>query len=353
MDSNLTLLCPSYERHQFLDRSFRFWGDRDDVCVLYADGSRSPLESTNFNALNQRYFHQPVSIQERVKNLLDQVQTPYVCMMCDDEFYIPSALQACIDFLDGNPDYVACMGRAVGFSRLNGEVVLRQQYPRLRDLNLSDSDALDRLENLFSSYVPAHSYAVTRTEVFRSAMQPALANDLDIFAVGELIHEFLVVTAGKSIVLPILYWLRSYEAPPIRNTGDLTLDPNMTFNHWWQDPNALTERKDFCQHLSDASSGSVNAVEVEQVFNCYVYHTYRQAAGRIGSLSYKLKQSLPEYLKKPLRALKARGGKLSNQFSNPAAKKNTALQELRDQGVMIDEDGLAECLASIRESWET
>ena len=351
MNSNLTLLCPSYERHEYLERSCRFWGDRGDVCVLYADGSQSPLATTSFNALNQRYFHQPVSFQERIKNLLGQVQTPYVCMMCDDEFYIPTALQACIDFLEGNPDYVACMGRAVGFSRLNGEVVLRQQYPRLRDLKLSDSGALNRLENHFSSYVCSHSYAVTRTEVFRSAMQPALANELDIFAIGELIHEFLVVAAGKSLVLPTLYWLRSHEAPPIRNTGDLSLDPSKRFSHWWQNEKASTEKKDFCQYLSDASCGLVNAVEVEQVLNCYVDHTYGRAAGKSSSLSYRLKQTLPESLKKPLRAVKARAGMLDNHLGNPAVQNKAALQELRDQGVMIDEDGLAECLASIKESW--
>lgn len=351
MTFNLTLLCPSFERHHYLERSCRFWGDRSDVFVLYADGSQSPLETAATNAPNLRYLHQPIGLKQRLLGLLDLVHTPYVCMMGDDEFYIPSSLQNCVEFLESHSDYVSCMGRAIGFSRLQDKIVLSPQYPRLRDRDLSDSGALNRLESHFSPYVPAHSYAVTRTEVFRAAMQPALANKLDVFAIGELIHEFLVVAAGKSIVLPVLYWLRSHEAPPLRNTGDLSLDPSKRFDHWWQNEKLIAEKKDFCQYLSEASCGSIDAVEVEQVFNFYVDRKYGQASGKSRSLSHRLKQTLPDSLKKPLRLVKARAGMLANHLGNPVVQSNAALQELRDQGVMIDDDGLAECHASIKESW--
>ena len=63
----------------------------------------------------------------------------------------------------------------------------------------------------FSAYCPAHCYAVTRSDDFKFIMTQALSFSYDIYAIIELIQEFLIVSRGKSIVLPILYWLRSHE----------------------------------------------------------------------------------------------------------------------------------------------
>ena len=67
-----------------------------------------------------------------------------------------------------------------------------------------------------------------------AAIKAALAVELDVYAIFELSTELLVLAAGKSTVLPALYWLRSFEVPPLRNTGDIALNPSKTFAHWWQ-----------------------------------------------------------------------------------------------------------------------
>lgn len=350
MSPDLTLICPTYNRRLYLERSAQFWRNRD-VNVIYADGSEAACSSPYLDSPNICYLHYPVSLHERLSAMVTLVKSPYVCMMGDDEFYIPSALQACVEYLESHADYVACMGRAISFSRLKDEVALCQQYPRLQNRDLSDNSATDRLEKHFSAYVPAHCYAVTRSEVFRSSMETALSIKHDVFALSELVEEFLVVAAGKSVVLPALHWLRSYEALPLRNTGDLTLDTSKNFDSWWQSLASIEEKSDFCMHLSSASSGIVDEGEVEHVIDCYVNHSYSRASSRIGSLWYSIKRSLPEALKKPLRSLRSLGTHIVNQFTNPAAQSKVALQELRDQGVMIDEDGLAQCLSSIKNSW--
>ena len=347
MNCKLTLICPSYERHHYLRRSFSFWGHRDDVYVIYADGSHSPLESPAMSAPNLRYLHHPVSIQERLLALCDQVSTPYVCLLGDDEFYIPSAMQSCVDFLECHSDYVACMGRAIGFSRLRGNIALSPQYPRLRNRDLSDSVALNRLESHFSSYVPAHCYAITKTDVFQAAMEAALSIELDILSIFELVEESIIAAAGKSIVLPVLYWLRSFEAPPIRNTGDLGLDTSKLFHDWWSSNEAEIEKRYLCRYLSKAASGNASESDFEIAFDCYYENTY----GQVNSFSSRLKRSLPSPLKSTLGMLRVRGQMFSNYLINPTATSNAAVQDLRDQGVVIDEDGLAECLASIRQSW--
>ena len=48
--------------------------------------------------------------------------------MGDDEYYIPSALDLCTDFLDKNLDYVSCMGRALGFAQIRSELIYFNDY---------------------------------------------------------------------------------------------------------------------------------------------------------------------------------------------------------------------------------
>lgn len=344
MAPKLTLICPTYQRHHYLERSCRFWGNRIELCVLYADGSEYSFPSANVQSENIQYFHQPVSIHQRLLNMLELVKTPYVCMLGDDEFYIPSSLNSCVEFLDTHSDYVACMGRAVGFSNRGGNAVFSCQYPKLHDRDLESELPFRRLIDHFSAYVPAHCYAVTRVDVFREAMTKALSCNLDIFAIFELIEEFIVVSNGKTCVLPELYWLRSHEAPPIRNTGDLSLDPSKSFNKWWvsEEPSAIAERLAFCDELALVTDCGLTHEEVESVFECYVKNTSRSQISlgrRIRSAIFKaIKSVAPTSFVDRINEVKF----LINN--------RDALQELRNQGVSIDETGLAECVAAIEAS---
>lgn len=348
MTPKLTLICPTYQRHHYLERSCRFWRDRSEVCVLYADGSNVPMESVSVDAKNIRYLHQSISIQKRLLNLLELVRTPYVCMMSDDEFYIPSSLSSCIDFLDSNSDYVACMGRALGFSRRDSTVSFTRQYPKLQHRNLVSDLPFCRLTDHFSEYVPAHCYAVTRVDVFREAMSKALNCKLDLYAIYELIEEFIVVSKGKTCVLPELYWLRSHEAPPVRNTGDLGLDPRKRINNWWlsEDPSIVTERLAFCDELALSTKGILKPADVASIFDCYVrtsYGDHRAFSRRILNVIVKgiVKVAPVSIIDKfrNIRSLRA------------SIKRIDPIQELCNQGVRIDEAGLAECVAAIEASW--
>lgn len=356
MLSRLTLICPTFRRHRFLERSALFWSSRPSVSVMYADGSKEPFSHACVHAQNIRYFHHRGTIQERLQLLLDQVQTPYVCLMGDDEFYIPSALQACVEFLDGHSDYVACMGRAIGFSVANNQVNFCGQYPLLQDRDLDSAFPFERLLNHFSSYVPSHSYAVTRTDVFRHAMLSALVNQIDIFSIGELIYEFLVLAAGKTCVLPELHWLRSHEALPLRNTGDIALDPGKKFDHWWlnEDLSIADERLTFCSELAQATDGAIPPQEVVSIWDGYVKNTYETqvaSGARLRNAIIKgFKSAAPETVLHGLKMVRAIGPRVASCLKRPTIQSHAALQELRNQGVTIDEVGLVECVAAIEAS---
>ena len=310
--------------------------------MLYADGSQHPCDSVLLSSPNIQYFHLPSNVPDRLRLLLRYISTPYAVMIGDDEFYLPSALDYCVNFLDSNLQYVACMGRAIGFSRSNQGIAFKSVYPRLLDLNLNEIDSYDRLKRHFSNYVSAHSYAVTRSDLFNHALEKALRVDLKIYAITELVYEFIVLSRGMSFVAPFLFWLRSFEAPPIRNTGETWLNPSNRFNDWWLSDklSVMEERKRFCDELALAACRELTSEDVASILDCYVESAYGDSTSFYGKLRHFDKNLLPAFFVERLKIIKS------------SFDRQNALQELRDQSVRIDEAGLAECVFAIEESWK-
>jgi hypothetical protein len=186
-------------------------------------------------------------------------------------------------------------------------------------------------------------------------MTKALNCKLDIFAISELMEEFIVASKGKTCVLPELYWLRSHEAPPIRNTGDLSLDPSKRFNSWWlsEQPSVELERLTFCDELAAATDGALSSHDVFSVFECYVKNSY-SSRGTFGSRARNaivrgIKDLAPRPIVNGMKSIKRH---IESHVKDSAAQSHAALQELRNQGVNIDETGLAECVAAIEASWK-
>ena len=353
--SQLTLLCVTYNRHKYLKRSIDYWS-KFEFDLIYIDGSDIPIDCDLSRLDAIRYYHMKGSYQERIAFALGKIKTQYVAMLCDDEFYIPSSLHSCIRFLDNNPDYVSCLGRAIGFSARAGKVLFSDQYPRLRDRNLTPAASFERLIDHFSSYVPAHYYAVTRLEVFIRSMNTSLNISLDVYSVFELAEEFLIVSGGKSCVLPELYWLRSHEVPPIRNTGDVSLDPSKRFDHWWlsQDPHIAAERYAFCSELALSTNSAVTRQEVIKIFDSFV----KNSSSKSSAFGVSMRDAIKKLTKLIVPGLIFDRLKKFSDFGNrflPTLKAFTvhyhfSFQDLRDQGVMIDESGLAQCVAAIEAS---
>ena len=332
----LTLVCPTYKREFYLKRSVEFWSCQPFE-VIYMDGS--PEASTiDFTCLhNLRYFHDPRFIHDRLNAAAGLIATPYACMIGDDEYFISSALHECIDFLQIHPQHAACMGRALGFDRKGDQLVFTSVYTRLHDRKLTDDSPMQRLENHWANYVPSHCYAVTRTSAWKLAMDLSSNYRLDVYSIAEIQWETVLVSAGKSEVLPILYWLRSDEAPPTRNTGDPSLDPSKTFAGWWRNPATSSQKQDFLESLAAACGSDVDCKELEIVFDVYVASYSREPGSRAW-----------------LRSIKPRVvGKLKRVFSRliPTLAEDP-LQLLRKQGVYIDDEGLKKCFDSIKQSWQ-
>lgn len=330
----LTLVCPTYKRESYLKRSVEFWA-RQPFEIIYMDGSPEACDIDFTGFANVRYFHDPRFIMERLETAAGLISTPYSCMIGDDEYFVPSALQDCIDFLQDHPSHASCMGRALGFDKRSDQLVFHTAYPRLQGLKLTDDSPIQRLAIHWAQYVPAHCYSVTRTPVWKRAVNLSFVSQFNVYSIPEIQWETVISAAGKSEVLPILYWLRSAEAPPTRNTGDPCLDTSHSFGFWWRNPATSSQKKDFLESLVGACSSDVDIKGLETVLDGYVaskyakkgfMHRLRSVKKRIvGKLKRVLFQLIPTLAEDPI-------------------------ELLLKQGVHIDNEGLQKCFNSIKAS---
>lgn len=337
----LTLICPTYKRESYLKRSVEFWA-RQPFEIIYMDGSpeASDIDFTAF--ANVRYFHDPRFILERLETAAGLITTPYACMVGDDEYLVPSALQDCIDFLQIHPSHASCMGRAIGFNGKGGRLVFHEAYPRLQGLKLTNDSPMKRLAIHWSQYVPAHCYSVTRTPVWKRIINFSYVSQYNVSSIDEIQWETVISAAGKSEVLPILYWLRSGEEPPTRNTGDPSLDTSKSFAAWWRNPETSSQKQDFLDSLAEACGSDVDCKGLEIVFDRYVDNHLGKQALKNGCMGW-------------FRSLKTRAmGKIKRVLSLflPDFAEDP-LELLRKQGVHIDEDDLLKCCNSINQSWQS
>lgn len=250
--SRLTLVMPTYKRQEFALRSMRYWSGRGPTVRVF-DGSPEPISTPLLEGLGDNiiYKHDSRSTYERGRAIPPDIDTEYVTLICDDEFFIPSALSACIDELDQNEKLVACCGLCLAFNAQGGTVIGMEQYPKLAGYALLQADPVERACAHMKDYVPSLVFAISRRSAWTTAFNAIFKKEFQTFAIGELQFEISLSFAGKSMVLPQLMWLRSHgETPPIRGTNPGIDEKSPRFPSWWHDPQMAEEKEEFLQIMA-------------------------------------------------------------------------------------------------------
>jgi glycosyltransferase domain-containing protein len=210
------------------------------------DGTDIPISNSELSQLanNIHYFHAPYSISQRLKMAAEKITSKYVILMGDDEFYIPSALESCVNFLEENPDYVSCGGQVMAFNIDHSKVIGWSIYDEIIDRQVLFDDPAKRLEYHCMNYVPNAFFSVTRRESWCEAYRAHIDQQINFYASGELQFQMTIATLGKIKTLNELLWLRSYEAERIFGT-DPALNNSVSFRKWWE---RHTQDNDFVEN---------------------------------------------------------------------------------------------------------
>ena len=349
--NDLTIVVPSFNRQSYLLRLLKYWSGKGPK-VLAFDGSPTPIGQTAISGLssNIKYFHQPNSLYERLRTAVGLVSSKYVMLATDDEFYIPSALHACINELENDNELVSCGGRAISFGFDNcvwGESV----YEKLANLNLSELERSDRVYKHFSNYVPAHLYAVSHSSKWVPIARQIFSDEYDFFAAWELQFEFMLPYVGKTRILDNLLWLRSCEAEPIRDTSP-SMSENITINNWWRQDVFLRQKEEFLYRMGKLSEDlglkfSDFTPDFTAAISIYIHNNYDYHENRILTLRGKLRKYLFSFIPPRLKKIFK---KVIHSFRFRTREKlPDALERMKGVGVIVDLNEVAEVEYLIRQ----
>ena len=206
----------------------------NDVCcphrILIADGGKDRdieedlRDHGNYENLDYEYIRYPYDscLEDYYKKLDDaisQVQTPYILLADNDDFYLLDRVSEILDALDNDKDIVGARGRHVNFTvydvnqqennNVNGThyLAITNEGPSI-DANTS----VERIEKLCEN-MSRYDYYMNWYCIFRAeAVKTAWKNMLDIKVKEAVFVEILLgiflVERGKIVVLPFDFYLR-------------------------------------------------------------------------------------------------------------------------------------------------
>jgi glycosyltransferase domain-containing protein len=279
--NNLTIIIFSYNRHIHLKRVIRYWSNYN-VRLVVLDGSTTKLEDPCLKTKNLRYIYDQSGFFNRLLSSPNFIDTEYMILGSDDEFYLPSALSSCIEFLNKEHTYSSCQGVAIGFgTRKKGQEAYGfQQYPKLKDLCLSQGlnqeKAIDRISKHFSYYTIAHTFSVIRSSKWKIICKHVFEKEYNFYCAWELQIEFLALVSGKTKIIPELMWMRNNEEPPVRGTNP-SLSSKVLMPEWWHSSYYKEEKNDFlyrmkkaCDELSTDQNVEFTKDTIVKLFEYYI-----------------------------------------------------------------------------------
>jgi glycosyltransferase domain-containing protein len=248
----LSLVVPTYRRQDCAIRTMEFWSGHP-VVVYVLDGSDRPIDSETILRIgpNIHYHHLRLSVAERLGWVAGLIDTEYVALLGDDEFFLPSALAACVEELDRAPELVSCMGRCLGFSVERQLVLGWPAYTEMAGYDILQDDPIERMVHHMNPYTCSTIYSVVRTPAWSAAMAILPKTQIHVLALEEIEFELAIAYQGKCRVLPVLQWMRNYQESSI---GDSQVNAKVstTFVHWWRDGSRQTERSQVLDVMTEA-----------------------------------------------------------------------------------------------------
>jgi glycosyltransferase domain-containing protein len=353
----LTIVIFSYNRHKYLKRTIKYWSNYQ-AKILVLDGSDVKLKDPCLNTKDIKYIYDPRGIYERLLSSINYIETEFMILGGDDEFYMPSALDSCIEFLSKNPNFSSCGGRAIGFRTNGKEIFGSEQYSKLKDICLDYNSASERINKHFHNYVPAHEYSVMRSSKWKLICKHVFKKEYSFFAAFELQIEFLVMVSGKSKIIPELMWMRNREVEEIRGDSPSSVGTR-PITKWWYDKKFIKEKEDFlytmkkaCDEISTDQNFKFTEEIITKLFEVYINECLKERSF-IRKFINKIISNKIKKLIKPI-VVVLWDNIIISQCTNLLEKKYKSLKEevnlLETQGVTVNHKNLNQIISTLQYS---
>jgi glycosyltransferase domain-containing protein len=293
--AKLTVVIPSYGRHEYLLRAIIFWSN-SPVKIIILDGSPRPLPESILTTVkslgNVKYVHTIGSIARRLFGVAEHLTTDYAVTMGDDEFHLKTGLEKALSALELNSDVVGCVGQSVSFRSGGDGLVYGKGYPH-ENYHVDQEAVSDRLYYAMAQYNGATCYAVLRRSCWIRSY--GKLEDWSSPYAGEIQQALITYICGKFISVNALYWLRSFDVPPVH--GRL-FNRKLQFYDWWIDKRYVDEQKKFVSLIAVEllSNGCSSPDEATEIVNAAV-KIYLNFCKRESSLNSIKRLNKLQYIK--------------------------------------------------------
>jgi len=214
--------------------------------------------------------------------MIKLVETPYICLMDDEDIFLPESILECAKYLEENKDYVSCIGNFLDISKLFNSIKLDLPNNSFENNDLSEEDFRTRLKKHFNNYFTRCFYSVIRTEVFKKIYKNFYDFKTDCYALSELIFEFLVITYGKCKILPNLYCLRGDDGEKNINNGKTPSNPydfnkiKLSFPNWWKSNEKSHEiqKREIINFIKNNSKIQIDDKTIINTFSIFIENAY-------------------------------------------------------------------------------
>ncbi len=360
--SKLTLVIPTYNRQPYAQRNMRYWSGRE-VTVHVLDGSARAIDADALAhfAPNIHYHHMPIPYHDRLGKVVDLVETEYVALLADDEFFIPSAVEGSIRELERSKDLIACMGQGLGkclTPQLTVSASAKQVHIHSEEMNyaVSQESPFERMVLHMNPYTPSTIYAVCRREAWIRSMKLFATKRFSSGHEGEILFELCMCYQGKSKVTNELMWLRSDENPS--ESSEL----HVPFHLWYQDPQYASEVRYFLSMAAEQLAAVDNAdpIKVEeglkkavQAYLDYCEKVFRiePRPGRFPSFRQLVSKAIPRSQKEQLKSVLTKMPNVILKFLPQNLRwypYTDVVKEIESAGVHVDWYQLSEILTIMR-----
>lgn len=210
-----TLIILEHNTDSYLKRSISYY-EKLNAPIIIADSS-STKKDWHFPSDNFSYFHFPqLSFPEKMEQVINLVNTPYVVMCANDDFILPDSINKCIDFLEVNQDYSVAQGKIIRFYNKKYLNNIRFELMYDGDFSNESDNFKDRLKKIFNPYKTTF-YGIHRTALLKNTVKD-ISKKINNAFLTEYIVTISHVLNGKYKDLPFLYQIREHS----ENSGDKT-----------------------------------------------------------------------------------------------------------------------------------
>jgi glycosyltransferase domain-containing protein len=306
-----------------------FWSN-SPVTLHVLDGTNQPIENEQLKSIgdNVHYYHMPYSYEERFGRSTEFIDTPYVSLLCDDEFFIPSALNHCINELNTHKDFIAYAGCCLGFHSSKKGISGVQFQAGWRNITIDGATATERIIAHMNPYKVITTYAVQTADTWKKTMKILTKHKFSSPYVPEFQFEFATSYQGKSKVIEELMCLRNLENDAI---DFQKWNRNLPLGKWIKNPLNEEEVKIFYEHTA-SELAKINGADKEKIL------TDIQLAVKSHWLQYAV-NSPKELLRNRLLEIIPKGSKRALEQMNVNLRWRQIIKEaekMQKDGVIID-----------------